>query len=260
MTLACITNYMPGRSCTYRDAHTADCDGTRHGKPCTGCAPREARQGLLCTGCWYSLEEAVTEWSIIRGMFGWIDSAVSSDGGSSSAHGPRLPYTSLQLDIDAAVWPWRSHVAPLSMWVATEAGAMDAVRFTRAVRTITRNHEWKEAARRLNRVRCPRCAQLTLDWTPPTFETGDVTVVCATEGCGEVLRQAAFETLTAIESTCCRKCRGDSCGDRGCACHDEVNLRGLIMDRGAPAEQRGEFAEPFDATRPEHRALLGDTA
>lgn len=43
------------RGCRAGGQHLDGCDGTRDGRPCRGCAPREAEHGLLCQPCAWRL-------------------------------------------------------------------------------------------------------------------------------------------------------------------------------------------------------------
>lgn len=62
MTLLCITNDIPGRSCTIRGHHLSTCDGTtKNGQDCKGCLPRPAETGILCRGCWERFEAALSK-------------------------------------------------------------------------------------------------------------------------------------------------------------------------------------------------------
>lgn len=203
--LVCITNnHLPGiRPCTYRHAHTDSCDGWQYswnaekardeatGRPCTGCAPREARVGLLCWACWDSLVTAYARWwdwaRTVRG----IDRTVQRDnaGVRSTTEGHvNIPGTALAID---ECWSYLRTLndSALTAWVSKHAGARDAVQFTRAAESAYRTHEIEERTRKVRRVQCPDCKQRSFVRLPPEEFEAPVTVRCQNEDCGKVIRE-----------------------------------------------------------------------
>lgn len=191
MTLLCITNQMDDwRSCTIRDAHTVRCE---HPDTCTGCLPREAKVGLLCYPCWDRLEHALAEWTPERRrMMASIDRAVQRDPGAGKGSGPEgyVPIPGTVLAVDEVESYLRSGGwGDTRLWVSTEQGAADAVRFSAAVPRALRTHELEERARPLRRVRCPECGELSFVRNPPAAAGAPVTVVCQNEACRKVIRE-----------------------------------------------------------------------
>lgn len=242
--IICITHTMPGRACTIRDTHTPDCNTD----DCTGCRPREAHRGFLCVYCWERLEQTDADWGAFLRLTNGVARTVMPDTPARSLPGPRLPLTALELDLDAVARAVAGRHEVLDVWVASEDGARQAVRFTRQARHVMRKHPTKETTSRITRTRCPACKQATLVYEPPQWEGADAQVVCLQ--CGNTMDHTRFEQLASIEAQCCRRCRSDEgCTAGGCTCH-----------RFAPVPSwqqtsRGEF-EPFDPTRPEHAELL----
>lgn len=220
--LACITNQMPDvRSCTIRGEHTDVCqadeehgghDGWEYrlvttgydkqkrrpiheyvatGKQCKGCVPRAARIGLLCMPCWLNLEQALAAWPRFEQMIRGVDRAVRADGGGRSGRAAGyvpIPGTKLSVEecvsyLNAQAW------SDARAWVSTEDGARNAVLFTRAAQIAYRSHPIEEASRKLRRVRCPKCGQLSFVRRPPEAEGQPVVVRCQNEACGKTIRE-----------------------------------------------------------------------
>lgn len=254
MTLLCITNQMDDfRSCTIRGEHKVSCDGIAYrwnpkryqwdvAGTCTGCLPRLARVGLLCAACYERVQYAWAEWTPEReALLGSIDRAVQRDTGGRTS-GPEgfvpIPGTILAVnEISSYLGTWEGNI---ELWVSTERGAMDAVRFARAVPAALRTHELEEKAHKIRRTRCSKCRQLTLVWKPPAEAAGHVTIVCA--NCGHELPQSAFEWVAAVENP------------------DAAAVPALV-EQGQPVNRTGYFAEDYDPmNRPEHEPLEPLTA
>jgi hypothetical protein len=205
MTLVCITNDMDDvRSCTVREQHMVSCDGFVHawnaragkdentGRTCTGCVPREARVGLLCYPCWDRLEHAFAEWTPERAeLMESIDRAVQRDaGGRSSGPEGYVPIAGTALAVDEIESYLRSKGSMgVEQWVSTTYGAMDAVRFAAAVPRALRTHELEERQRKMQRVRCPECGELSFVRNPPAAAGAPVTVTCQNEACRKIIRE-----------------------------------------------------------------------
>lgn len=210
--LTCITNDMPDvRACTVRDQHSSSCDDWeyRHvtarydrlgnaihehvatGKPCKGCVPRPARVGLLCYPCWLQLEQALSDWPRFEQMIRGVDRAVRGDAGGRSGRGAGyvpIPGTALSVE-ECVSYLNRQAWSDARGWVSTEAGARNAVLFTRAAQIAYRSHPIEEKPRKLRRMRCPECGQLSFVRTPPAGQSMPVIVRCQNEGCGKTIRE-----------------------------------------------------------------------
>lgn len=246
MSLMCVTNDMPDyRSCTIKDEHQIVCDGWQYrwnteknrqeatGRECRGCLPREARHGLLCWGCWENVQHAFAEWPPFAEKIAGVERAVQRDNGGirSSALG-YVPIPGTVLAVEEIRSYLRSYSRSVDLWVASPEGAKDSIRFARAVTAAVRTHAVEEKAHKIKRTRCTECKQLTLVWRPAAREGDDVTVKCSNTACATVLDQSSFEKITAIEKPGAPIPAGD-----------------------LPKDARGDFAEMFDPTRPEHEAL-----
>jgi hypothetical protein len=265
VTILCVTNRMTdARSCVLRGQHKVTCDGYVHvwnpklgrtertERHCTGCLPKLATTGYLCWSCWEGVQHAFEEWGPFERMLNGIDRAVQRDnGGISAGTLGYVPIPGTQLALDELRSYLRYFHGNATLWVSTEEGAKDAVRFSRSVASAVRTHAVEEKAHQIKRTRCPKCAQLTLVWHPTPAFGGNVTVTCANEKCSHVLDQAAFEKVTAIEKTCCSRCRGErGCTNTQCSCHRSS----LVADGDWTPGERVE--EPFDPENPDHLALL----
>lgn len=239
---SCITHHMDGvRPCTVRDLHYAACEGD----PCTGCVPREATHGYVCTACWHRLERAFTEWAAFLAAFAGEARAVQPEpGGSTSKPSSQVPLSPLQLAIDSI---GRYHAQDARLWVETPQGAQQAVLFTREMERAARAFPRAENPTKLPTTRCPNCRQRSLVYEPAPSEGADATVHCL--NCDHTMDHASFETLALIEAQCCRRCRSDDgCIDRACTCHRFAPV---------PEWQRTSKGDtvPYDPNNPTHRAL-----
>jgi hypothetical protein len=209
-TLLCVTHYWDvAAPCFVPDKHFAACESD----DCTGCVPRKAEFGMLCSSCHARLERARSRWSSFMDALGGEARAVQPDPASGSGRpGARIPLTALQLTIDEI-----SRMRP-DAW--TEAGAVEALQFSRAVDAAVRAFPTRDMQRRIQNTRCPRCKMRTLVYEPTRHAGGEARVRCLGEGCGKVMDHSAFERIALIEAQCCRRCRHeDGCGDLSCTCH-----------------------------------------
>jgi hypothetical protein len=201
-TTICITNVLPNiASCTYRGEHLLGCNSVRaDGQACTGCDPKPATRGEVCESCFTRIDHAIGLADTLRARLNGVDSAVTSDNGSSVA-GPRLPHTAWQLDLDAIDRWQQGHTDPTT-WVQTEEGAREAVYFAQAVHRADKAHPTVEVERKLRRLRCPACSRLTATWQPPDWYGDDVTIACIAADCGwQATNPDAIDIVTAIETT-----------------------------------------------------------
>lgn len=201
--ISCITNRMHDfRSCTYRGSHEANCDGNEYawnekhqreettGRQCKGCRPREARHGLLCLPCWDQVVQALSDLPQFREKIRGITRAVQRD--NAGIRGQSIGYVNLPGTLLALneIWSYeKSMRGSADLWVSSEAGAMDARRFARAVSTAQRTHAVEEKAHPLRRLRCPACGQLTFAWNPPGAYLEDITVTCQNKACGKAIHE-----------------------------------------------------------------------
>jgi len=229
MTVFCITNDRNVddlRPCTRLDEHLEGCTGTvsqwsararryvKTGKPCTGCVPRKARRGLLCLACVGRVEHAFVAWTpLFEATLENLERAVQHDnsGVRSSTEG-HIPIPGTRLAVDEIRSYLTSFPGNIDDWVRTRLGAMDAVRFARAVPAAVRTHEIEERAHLAKKTRCTKCKQLSLVWNPPQAQGDHVRVVCSSTLCGTEINQSSFEAIAQIEesgkgqgatATCC---------------------------------------------------------
>lgn len=200
MTLLCIANEnLPGiRPCTVRGRHRVTCrdhegwqESLRPGK-CSGCLPREARRGFLCEGHYQRIVEALAAWPHFRRALTGVDRAVTVDsaGVQSSSVLGYVPFAGTFLAIDEcerllASLPDGPH--GFDMWISTEQGARDAIRFAAAAERAYESYRTAEKERPLRRVRCPKCAQQSFVRYAPTFELDRIVVKCG--NCGHEVRE-----------------------------------------------------------------------
>lgn len=214
MTLVCITNDMDDiRSCTVHDQHQSSCDGIayRHNtvtglreptwNPCRGCLPKDAEHGLLCWSCWERVKEAYAAWPRFAEVISGITRAAQLDnggvGGSSEGYVP-IPATRLSVDEVESFLRCKGDQA-LEVWVSQYFSAMDAVHFARAAQAAYNAHPIEEKPHRVKRVRCAKCGQLSLMWTPPRYSHDPVTVTCQNKECdGLTLDQRSFELASDV--------------------------------------------------------------
>lgn len=246
--LLCITHYIDGvAACVRRDIHFADCPrGT-----CEGCVAKEAVNGFVCPSCWSRLEHAISVWDFeFFPTFANEVRAVQPDPAGARTAASTVPLSALQLTIDAILRLQRSRVVA-RLWVTTEAGAEDAVRFTRAVEAAVRAFPRKEGAKKIPTTRCPACARRTLVYDPAQAVGAEATVRCLNGECGKVMDHSSFERIALIEAQCCRRCRTDEgCTDRACTCH-----RLAPVPEWERTSKASEVQVYDPRKRPEHRDL-----
>jgi hypothetical protein len=195
-TIECVTNAMPKiRACTIRDEHLPTC----HDDHCGGCWPRPATRGYLCDTCFDRVDAALATADRLRiGLHG-VDRAIQRDLAGARTLGPRVPLSTVALDLDA-IASWQRHYRDdLLHWVSTPAGATQAINFARTVHTASKAHPLEEKPHRLPRTRCPRCNRLTLAWKPPTHFLDLVHISCLDDSCAFECDQQSFETIAEIE-------------------------------------------------------------
>jgi ribosomal protein S27E len=126
---------------------------------------------------------------MIRG----IDRAVRGDGGGGRAGSAAgylpIPGTVLSVEECLSYLKGSSAWSDARTWVSTDAGARNAVLFTRAAQIAYRSHPIEEKARKLRRVRCPDCGQLSFVRNPPAAADMPVIVRCENEKCGKTIRE-----------------------------------------------------------------------
>lgn len=203
MTLLCITNTIPDtRPCTHKNQHTIRCDGNQYrwnenrgreeatGRRCNGCLPRLAQKGHLCWGCWERVEQALTDWPGFERMIAGVERAVQRDNaGVRSQSVGYVPMSGTVLAVEEIRSYVRTLTGHVDVWIASAAGAADAVRFARAMSAALRTHAVEEKAHKLQRLRCPDCGQLSFNWNPPSSAQGRITVKCQNETCGKTITE-----------------------------------------------------------------------
>lgn len=252
----CVTNSMSDfRSCTHKDAHTPQCDGNAYawsesrnrdettGRTCKGCRPREARVGFLCLSDYEKAQNALIDWAEFEPKIMQAgDRAVQRDnGGIAGQQVGYVPLPGTVLAVDEIRSYFKSFNGRLEYWVATQRGAMDAVRFARAVSSAIRTHAVEERAIKLNRLRCPNCGTLTMIRNPPALAHSDITVTCQNAACRKTIRE--HETTVGGREKLAVIADIESLGDK------------KVPAAKIRAGGRDEFAEPFDPSRPDHADL-----
>jgi hypothetical protein len=201
------------------------------GRFCKGCLPVDARQGHLCIDCYTRWEAADAGYeAFTRALLG-VDRAVQRDnGGVASFTLGYVPLSGIALTFDELESFHRGTT------VGSEKGAENAVRFTRAFESAVKQHPVEESARRISRLRCPRCNRLGLVWDPALVaQRGEVQVACSNPDCSAILDQNGVEVLTVRQ---------------------EQKVTGaVIIVNGQPLSETIEEAEPFTPKRPEHGEL-----
>lgn len=197
MILCIADEGLPGiYPCTLRGRHRVTCrdhEGWRPPRPgtCSGCLPREARHGFLCTGHHERVQDALGRWPSFRRALQGVDRTVTVDTagvrGSSDGHTP-FPQTFLAID------ECESYLATLpdgphgfQMWISSTDGARAALLFAAAAERAYRSHQVEEREKDLQRVRCPKCGQLALVRIAPTFRLDPVLVECG--NCNHKIRE-----------------------------------------------------------------------
>ncbi len=215
MSLMCTTNTMTDmRSCTIKGEHQIVCDGWAYrwnpdkdrmetsGKECKGCLPSEARQGMLCWNCWEDVQAALGGYDLLAQKLRGIDRAIQRDnGGIRTQSLGIIPIPAVRLMLDELWGYTRKMPANPILWVSSEQGAKDAIRFARAFRSAVRNHPTEETAHRVKRTRCTGCQQLTLVWNPVTRIGGQVQVKCSNPECLLAMDQTSFEAIPQVKDT-----------------------------------------------------------
>lgn len=216
MRMICVTNEMTeARSCVVPKQHTPVCDDIT----CPGCLPREASVGYLCDSCFHKLEQVYATWADYAnalnpdGRLAGVVRAVQTERvGATSPQLGHVNVSATALALDECWSYLRSLVGHPSIltWVNTKTGAADAVRFTRAASATYRAHPIVDRGRKLRRVRCPKCQQLTLVQKPPAEGSG---LAPGAEGPKPV---RALITVECQNSTCAHTfLEGDHAEDGG---------------------------------------------
>lgn len=230
MTILCVaTKRLPGvMPCTHLGQHRVTCPdhpgwAERPGL-CRGCLPRKADRGFLCHSHYDRVVDAHEKWRpFVRLVIETDGRAVSGDGGGIKGATPDgytpLPLTFLALD------ECERHLRSLSgrtldAWVHTEDGAADALQFAAAAERAYRSVEVEKRELKLERVRCPRCDQLTLTGNTTRKSHGSTIVEC--QNCGEQLDKIRDDSSRWVGTEACENAEHDACTSLNCrcSCHD----------------------------------------
>jgi hypothetical protein len=211
--IACIANELPDvPPCTVLDTHWADQvpeddqeARERHLRDCRGCIPKRADVGFVCRSHFARIDIAAAAAKRFFATLDGVDHAIRSEAASRGKPGSQLPIPPVPLDIIVIRRHFASFTGTTERWVASKAGAADAVRFARAFRSAERNHPVAETSHEIRTTRCPRCGHRTLLWNPPTYFMGLVTVTCTYEDrdhvpCGFQSDQTSYERLADLEA------------------------------------------------------------
>lgn len=198
--------------------------------PCGGCLPHRAEHGLLCWHCWEKTRDALNVAPDMITHLRSVEKAQQLDnGGVRTAAGWVIPVPQtwrladellMLLGAPAPGFPSTANVDEVAditeqwahpdadLWVSTEAGAEDAVRFYRLMQTAMAQHPMAEYEHRIKNVRCAACKEKTLLWKPPLAFEEDVRVVCENPACGAEISHDRFQALAQIEEYAARARRG----------------------------------------------------
>lgn len=222
--MICITNeHLPGiRPCTEYGEHRVTCPDhpgwAEQPGECRGCLPSEAERGLLCDRCYEALTTVYAEWDqfvqLVNAAGMRATSPEPGGGGSAAAGYTTLPLTYLALEECASYL--KSFPGRLDQWVATRAGARDAVQFAKAAAAAYRSLEVEEREHRWQRVRCPECQELSLIENPTREIGGQVIVSC--RNCGHVLNKVRRDVDRWVGSDACSHDEHLSCERATCEC------------------------------------------
>ncbi len=234
---------------------------------CTGCLPKRAAVGLLCSSCFNRFQQALSDLPALVEHLRSIHRAVQPDSlGVRLVTGWIIPIpgpwrTADDLLQSLGALPLRLNATPAQARAAArqatatihaesrvtyDTGAELAIRFTHAVEVATIAYPEHEQPSKLRSSRCPVCAHRTLVYEPAEYEGASPTVRCLYPTCGHEMDHTSFERLALIEAQCCRRCRSDDgCTNTTCTCH-----------RFAPVPEwertnKGEFEE-YNPRRREH--------
>jgi ribosomal protein S27E len=169
------------------------------------CSPemRPADRGFLCQHCYDRVIHAYEQWPRFAAALDATEGRpVQSDNGgvrSSRQLGYiNLPLTLMsKLECEGYLRSLPDGARALDMWVATEAGAFDAIRFAHAAERAYRDIRVEERPSRITRVRCPNCSQLTLVRKPPEYAGAPITVPCS--NCEHTITEG--DTATTYKQT-----------------------------------------------------------
>lgn len=216
MSVFCITASMPDVAyCAVFGEHDRTCDDDA----CRGCAPRPAAVGNLCNDCYERAVAAAGLWAwFVRLVEAAGGRLVAAEGGGSTPDG-YVNLTPAWMLIDAAKRHNTRGNRTVDGWVESPAGAMEAVRFTRAAETAYARLEVEPRPDRPVRPHpCPHCGEFTQYGNHQTKRRGTTTVTC--ENCGELLAVIRADPAThEVASPDCAIQAHAHCVSETCPCH-----------------------------------------
>lgn len=206
------------------------------GQECPGCLPTLAEHGLLCPWCWSSLHRVVSDVGTVLevlGMYQRADLAASGTPPDAVARGGdpagRTVLSMALLEADElrsmleswagvvveehpvtlrgpASGPWRGNVVawlgPHLPWVAGQGWASTLLQELRSeVSRLRARFPWPadvERARQVPGVRCPRCDQVSLTYSPPRWAGNQFRVSCENPDCGRMFSEAEWTRLVGL--------------------------------------------------------------
>ena len=229
MTILCITTErLPGiRPCRHVGQHRVRCHDhegwSKRPGICLGCLPRKADRGYLCHSCYDRVDAAHLKWAGFARLVIETDGrVVSPEGKGAAPEGyTNLPLTFLALDECTRLLRSLSG-RTLDAWVHTEDGARDAIMFAHAAERAYQALEVEKRELKLERVRCPKCDQLTLTGNTTRKHHGSTIVEC--QNCGEQLDKIRDDHRRWVGSEVCEGPAGAAHLDCtslhcGCLCH-----------------------------------------
>lgn len=163
---------------------------------------RPADRGFLCEWCYELVVHAYEKWDRFKQALDATEGrAVQGDNAgirSKQLGHVNLPVTFLSIDeCERHLASLPNGARAIDIWVSTEAGALDAIRFAHAADRAYRSHEVEERPTRIRRVRCPNCSLLTLVRNPPTHQGASITIPCSS--CGHTIREG--DTASSYKQT-----------------------------------------------------------
>jgi hypothetical protein len=233
-----ITTQACASGCTLRAEHLTTCLGE-----CRGCLPRPVEQGVLCAWCWQRLQAVVVDVPAMvlhLREIGRLDMAaaarpLSDDaarGGDPTrstvlpgaylaadelkstvafyallvvgAHPARLKGPNLRAAATVSRW-----LTPHLEWCAEQRWVPAMLRdLSRELSTL--RARWPmpadvERARSVPGMRCPRCDQVSLEYSPPTWERMPFRVSCQNQDCARVFNEDEWDRLVGLVARAERK-------------------------------------------------------
>lgn len=153
---------------------------------------RPADRGFLCNWCYERVVHAYEKWDRFAAQLDATDGRAVQNDNLGIRASAQLGYLGLPLTSISKI-ECENHLRSIpaggiDMWVATEHGAYDAIRFAHAAERAYRDIRVEDTPTKMQ-VRCHSCGQKTLIRNPPPYENASISVTCRNESCGAVIRE-----------------------------------------------------------------------